>query len=161
MKIPKEVHDYLDRLTEKYPKIESIWVFGSRANDSFKKGSDWDFWIFSNKKILNLLKKNTFLKRVSRESRVDSFVVYNGENFENPWPDKEDGVQAPKEGMLSEWEWKKITPKKAKYKANILKSKKGSDGKKRFHIEQKVLNAFKVWGHEKRQPKWYCGFLDS
>lgn len=153
MKIPKEVHDYLDRLTEKYPRIESIWVFGSRANNSFKKSSDWDFLIFSNKKILDLLKKNASLKKASRKNRVDSFVVYNGENFEGPWPEVEDGVRTPREGILSEWKWKKLTPLKAKYKGNTLKSEKGSDGKKRFHVEQRALNAFKVWGHEKKRPK--------
>lgn len=161
MKIPKEVHDYLDRLTEKYPRIESVWVFGSRVNNSSKKSSDWDFWIFSNKKILDLLKKNASLKKASRKNRVDPFIVYNGENFESPWPEVENGEKTPREGILSEWKWKKVTPVKAKYKANILKSKKGFDGKERFRVEQKVLNSFKVWGREKRRSKWYCGVLDS
>lgn len=58
VKISNKVYKYLRRLTEKYPKIESIWLLGSRANNNFKDNSDWDFWVFTNKRLFNLLKKN-------------------------------------------------------------------------------------------------------
>jgi hypothetical protein len=81
--IPKEVIAYLDSLIAIYHGIESIWLFGSRANGTFRTDSDWDFLIFANRAILDALRADdTF-----RHPTAEIFIVYDGNRFESPWPD--------------------------------------------------------------------------
>jgi predicted nucleotidyltransferase len=161
MRIPESVYKFLRNITEKYPRIESMWVFGSRANNEFKNDSDWDLWIFSNRQVFDLLKKNDSLRKDSREHKIDTFVVYDGENFEGPWPKIKNGKKILKSGVLSEWKWKKLSSRKAKYEGTRLKYRKGSDDKKSLYIEQKIFDAFKIWGHEEKHPIWYCDVVEG
>lgn len=68
----------------------------------------------------------------------------------------ENGRKIPKQGLLSEWKWDKISPLRANYEATKEKIKDGPDGKPIFDIEQRLLRALKIWGHEKNQPIWFC-----
>ena len=161
MKIPKGVYQFLRKITEKYPRIESIWIFGSRANNEFKKDSDWDLWIFSNRQVFDHLKKNDSLKQGSREHKVDTFVVYDGENFEGPWPRIKNGKKMLKRGVLSEWKWKKLSSRKAKYEGTRLKRRKGSSDKEGLYMEQKTFDSFKIWGRKEKRPTWYCDVVEG
>lgn len=161
VKIPGRVYGYLRRLTEKYPQIESIWLFGSRANNIFKDDSDWDVWIFSNRKILELLKENQSLKQESKLKGIDTMIVYNGENFENPWPEWEKGTVITKQGLLSEWKWEQTSALKANYEGTKNISSKEFAEKQVNSVEERPLKAFKIWGHENNLPVWFCSVIES
>lgn len=60
--------DFIDiiNILKKYPDIEKVVLFGSRAMENYQKGSDVDLAIFLNKKDLNLaiateLNENTLM----------------------------------------------------------------------------------------------------
>jgi len=158
LKIPNKVYKYLRRLTKKYPKIESIWFLGSRANNNFKDDSDCDFWVFANKGIFNLLKRDKSFKQESKRNKIDTLIVYDGKNFEEPWPLLRNGRVIPKQGLLSEWKWEPISSFRANYEGTKEKTRVGPDGKPVFDIEQRLLRAFKIWGHKKTIP---YGFVKS
>lgn len=156
VKIPNRVYKYLQHLTEKYPQIKSIWILGSRANNNFTDDSDWDFWVFSNRKIFDLLKENRLLKQESKSKKIDTLVVYNGEDFEEPWPDMKNGKSTAKQGLLSEWKWKKTSNLTADYKGTKEISKKEAGGKRISRVEERHLKAFKIWANVNNQPLWFC-----
>lgn len=74
---------YLDRLTAVHPGISSVWLFGSRANGTSKANSDWDLLAFGDRAILDAIRAGTTF----RHPEIDLFIVYDGNRFENPWPD--------------------------------------------------------------------------
>lgn len=94
---------YLPQLITMYSQIESIWLIGSRANDTHKEDSDWDFLIFADEELLNSLEKRPAL----RLQYVDFLVVFNGDDFRDPWSNKR--------GSLSDWKWKQLSTGRAKY----------------------------------------------
>jgi len=67
---------------DRFKGITSIWLIGSRANNTFRENSDWDLLIFADEQTLDLMRKATELKRAD----VDVLVVYDGKNGEEPWP---------------------------------------------------------------------------
>ena len=102
------INEYTECLVNKIPGIDDIWLFGSQVNPSDKDPSDWDLFVFANNEVLDLLKKDISLKR----NKFDLLIVINGDDFMEPWPEKQD---LPKQGKLSDWEWKKISRTEAEY----------------------------------------------
>jgi len=100
-----KINKYIDELITSYPEILSIWLIGSRANNSANENSDWDFFVFANEHILKSLKNNLYFKR----ENIDLFIVYNGNDFKEPWGDN------PKKGSLREWKWKLLSDSSAHY----------------------------------------------
>ena len=49
-----KIKTYIDELITSYPEINSIWLIGSRANNSANKNSDWDFLVFANEHIFKV-----------------------------------------------------------------------------------------------------------
>ncbi|MDP1758639.1 MAG: nucleotidyltransferase domain-containing protein, partial [Thermodesulfovibrionales bacterium] len=67
------ISSYVKKLTEQYPAIHSIWLFGSRANGTAKETSDWDLFVFGNEQGLVSLRNNSSLKN----DYVDILFVVN------------------------------------------------------------------------------------
>lgn len=129
------VDTYIDKLTTNYPFINSIWMIGSRANNSFRDNSDWDFILFADRNTLDELRQDLAFDN----DNIDLLVVYNGNDFEEPWAD-EKGI---KKGSLTDWEWHQESDNEASYLHKKYKSEK--DWFKANMFECKKVAAFKIW----------------
>lgn len=128
---------YVEQLVKEYPRIESVWLMGSRANDSYREESDWDLLVFANNEILDSMRQHRDLKR----ERVDVLVVYGSIHFEEPWPEVE--VRA-KGGRLSgsnshSWEWNQTSQTEATY----------LEGLQGGQPERTIKKALKLWPQER------------
>ena len=111
---------YLHKITDKYPDIEAIWLFGSRANGSHNQESDWDLFVFANDRVLDLLKADKELKNESEKNNIDLLVVFNGDDFKPPWKRPGEENKRYKQGCMTgvhSFEWIRISEVEAKYKA--------------------------------------------
>ncbi len=109
-----EISPYINELTDKYSEIESVWLFGSRANASYSEESDWDLFIFANGRVLDSLKTDTELRR----ENIDLLVVFNGNDFKAPWQKSGEKHLPLKYGSLTgwgQWGWEKISDVEAVY----------------------------------------------
>lgn len=113
-------------------RCREVWLFGSRANPSEKAPQDWDVLAFGN---ANLLKE--FQARQSVEG-LDLLIVYDGDQFEAPWPRASDG--AIKRGSLTEWEWTRVDAGHATYRAT--KARSGED----FNVDVTTARAVRILG---------------
>lgn len=126
---------YIKKLTTAHPGIKSIWLLGSRANNSYRPDSDWDLLVFANQQIFYELKRrNTFY-----DDKIDLLVVFNDDEFEKPWPDE----KGAKHGSLKSWEWVETSPQHATYKS--VKYKNEDDWFKGNMLVSQTLRALKVW----------------
>lgn len=123
------ISSYVKKLTEQYPAIHSIWLFGSRANGTAKETSDWDLFVFGNEQGLVSLRNNSSLKN----DYVDILFVVNGDDFVSAWADKR--------GKLTEWQWKELSSTEASY----IGTKEPADGTGWYRSEIKEQKAIKVW----------------
>jgi predicted nucleotidyltransferase len=104
----RQITTYAQELVSDVVGIESIWLFGSRANESFRPDSDWDLMVFANQEAFDELKKRTDLKNES----VDVIVVIEKKTFSEPWPEN---PATCKSGDFLAWDWKIVTPDSANY----------------------------------------------
>jgi predicted nucleotidyltransferase len=130
---------YVEQLVREYPRIESVWLFGSRANDSYREDSDWDLLVFANKEILVAMGQHRKLKL----ERVDVLVVYDSIHFEEPWPE-ENGRARARGGRLSgstplSWEWNQTSQTEARYE----------EGLQGGQTERTIKKALKLWPQER------------
>ena len=102
--LEKEIKDYIVKLTIQHPSIESIWLFGSRTNGTYRPDSDWDLLVFGTHNTLAELSISNEFKH----DNIDLLIVYNGNDFKEPWP-ADPGIKKQKSGSLSEWGWRKLT----------------------------------------------------
>lgn len=127
------IRKYIEQLTSAYPTIQSIWLFGSRANETQRIDSDWDLLVFGTQEILEALKfDQTFHQKI-----MDLLVVYNGNNFENPWEEEQ------KSGSLIEWCWKESSANEATYRAT--KGIFNVNGEEEFNIKMTQCKAYRVY----------------
>ena len=106
MLIP-EINELLDTLVQEVQGIESIWLIGSRANDTAKPESDWDFFIFGDSSAFEQIKsKSKFHKK-----NIDMLVVDVNREFRKPY-----GSQ--KIGNLDDWNWQLETAEIATYRSS-------------------------------------------
>lgn len=115
--------------------VDSVWLLGSRANGTATEISDWDFLIFSNREGLERLK----VERDRRIDNIDLLVVFDGENFIDPWPEDEESA---KSGSLSVWKWRLKDSKTATYQ--IVKYLSDEWFKSGQAITKELI-ALKVW----------------
>ena len=108
------ISSYISDVVTDYPCIKSIWLIGSRANDTGLETSDWDLLIFADQKILKNISKN--IKYNLQE--VDLLIVYDGNNFQEPWL-RENGKHGYKKGNLKSWNWKISDNYNATYESDI------------------------------------------
>ena len=80
---------------------------------------------------------------------VDHFIVYNGNDFKEPWGDN------PKKGGLREWKWKLLSDSSAQYTENKFVINENDTAK--FSIKYNLdmgnhkksrKNATKIWPSE-------------
>ena len=104
------IDEYIQKLRSVADGIDSLWLFGSRANGTSTSASDWDLMLFANESTLSQLKTVPHLKH----ALVDVLVVYDGLNFVEPWPESEDYI---KSGDLDSWAWVEESASSARYRA--------------------------------------------
>jgi hypothetical protein len=109
----------------------AVWLVGSRANQTYRTDSDWDFLVFGNPELL------AGLTRQPNPGNIDALVVYDGDCFRCPWPRASDGVI--KSGSLSGWRWNETSPSTATYQGS-----KATDDWSMIRIE----NSIRVWRAE-------------
>lgn len=112
---------WISEICSRCGRIESVWLFGSRANGTELETSDWDLLAFGNQATIDCIRRHGDLERPD----VDLFVVTNGEDFHSIWRDKP-------VNYLTEWEWTRQSESRATY----LENKKGTLTKRR---------AIRVW----------------
>lgn len=130
MDISKKVEKYLELLTKTYSDITSIWVIGSRANNTSKDNSDWDLLIFAKTKTLvDLSNRIDFY-----DEMIDLLIVYNNNgDFKCPW--YKDGKI--KKGNLDEWNWTYVSNSKSRYIGNKWINENGP--------KSTICNGIKIW----------------
>ena len=61
--LDEDIKKYINRLTSQHPSIQSIWLFGSRINGTYRSDSDWDFLVFGTQETLDELRQHPELKQ--------------------------------------------------------------------------------------------------
>jgi hypothetical protein len=116
------IYDYLRQVVGQYPRVQSIWLIGSRANDTCREESKWDLLAFADKDTFEQMKQDASLKR----GDVILLVVYDSNNFEEPWPDVEGGRPIRSRcGLLNGprpqgWGWREVSDIEAVYEGTRL-----------------------------------------
>ena len=115
------VRTFLDLLAT-HLHFESVWLFGSRANDTFRHDSDWDFLVFGTPGVLTSLRANDIFRRPD----IHLFIVTDGNRLECPWP-RADTIDNFECGQLKSafdfaaklfmygWRWKQVSATHAIY----------------------------------------------
>jgi len=100
-----DIAEFVLQVIKTCPDIQSVRLFGSRANGTAHETSDWDLMAFGSDKSLSCLKQHRELHR----SDVDFLLVTNGGDYTNAWGESE------KSDSLELWEWKHISDLEAEY----------------------------------------------
>jgi len=90
--LPNDVVAFVERLVALKPRPIAIWLIGSRANGRANDRSDTDLLIFGSNELLTAIRDE-----LAPLEKVDCLVVFNGDEFKDPWCDKA--------GSLSELKW--------------------------------------------------------
>ena len=61
----------------------SVWLIGSQANGRATTESDWDLLIFGSSSLIEELKRD-----VHTPLNIEALVVYNGNDYSDPWQNK-------------------------------------------------------------------------
>ncbi len=133
--LANDIKPYLNKIINKYSNIETIWLFGKRANGDHNQKSDWDLFVFANGRVLDLLKADIELKNESEKNNISLLVVFDGENFKAPWKRPGEENERYKEGCLTGvvgFEWSKLSDVNAQYK-----------GRKNGEVQ--IRKAWRVW----------------
>ena len=109
MELADGISDYIRDIATAFSSIEEVWLIGSRANNTFHSGSDWDFIVFADEATLKALKA---LPQCQKEN-VDLLIVYNGNDFVCPWGEAVNS----KSGDLKTWEWQRMSESEVQYTA--------------------------------------------
>jgi predicted nucleotidyltransferase len=136
----EQIQPYIEHLIKLAPNIESVWLMGSRTNNTYRGDSDWDLLVFADERTLEVLRGHQALRR----DYVDVLVVYNGKDFVEPWPEVVNGRAWPKSGSLSgekSFAWYQLSPTEAEYEG----TKRSAEGP----IVREVKRAIKLWPGEK------------
>jgi predicted nucleotidyltransferase len=133
--IKPHVTSYVDELTRSVTGIDSVWLFGSRANNTFRSNSDWDLIAFANSDAYNQLESLSHLKRPD----FDLLVVVDKESFREPWPDSEGTCKG---GDFTSWDWKVTNDSLANYRSVKYRSEEWF---KNGQADIKTLTAIRIW----------------
>ncbi|MEE2003388.1 nucleotidyltransferase domain-containing protein [Alkalimonas sp. MEB108] len=100
--IPAHALTFVSELTILEPSPSSIWLIGSRANGRATEKSDTDIIVFGSEKLIAKAKL-----KLSQPNLVDCLIVYDNNNFKDPWQEKS--------GSLTGLKWKLMDHCTAKY----------------------------------------------
>ncbi len=103
------LESYVQLLVNSYPSLSEVWLLGSRADATYKPDSDWDLLVFADRHAFDKMKGNGTL----RVSKFDLLVVFDEDHFEQPWT--EEGYSVPKQGSLTDWQWRKESDSTSSY----------------------------------------------
>ena len=120
--------EFIRELVKAHPGIKEVWLIGSRANNETRANSDWDYLVFGDTELLAEIRNGPF----ANQPNIDLLVVYDSDRF------KASSMERPKSGSLSGWEWKKLSPTKAQYRATKLKTDE-------VNVEVRTSNSRRVW----------------
>lgn len=136
VKFPNEIQELLNDVQQNIASVTEIWLIGSRANNTAREDSDWDFLVFGDDSSLNKLKRMIEYKR----ENIDFLVVFDGDNFIAPW-----GIPK-KSGSLTKWEWNRISDYSAQYKhINFIPDSDQDDSElESGTFVEMIVNAIKV-----------------
>lgn len=101
-KLPNRAGVFVTALTAVNPPPESIWLIGSRANGRETEVSDTDLLVFGSPAFLAALEA-----QVLAPTELDCLVVYDGDNFRDPWK--------MKNGSLTKLNWRTTDESNAEY----------------------------------------------
>lgn len=125
-----EIGEFVRQVFETCPELTSVWLIGSRANDSARETSDWDLLAFGSDKALACLRQHRELHRPD----VDFLIVINGDDFVNAWGDRD------KSGSLAEWKWMQKSGDEAEYM-----EVKSTPGANYGGVTPKLRRAVRLW----------------
>ncbi|OGP74799.1 MAG: hypothetical protein A2V86_16000 [Deltaproteobacteria bacterium RBG_16_49_23] len=130
---PSELEKYIQRLVEVCPKVKEVWLFGTRANSSYRTDSDWDHLVYGSLGTFESISAHPELHHPC----IDLMVLKDdGNSFAEPW------IQLnPKQGSLSEWNWNFLTSTEAEY----LQAKEPTDGSGWRRAEVSAKKAIRLW----------------
>ena len=101
--LPNRILYLIEYIKGLHPCPESIWLIGSQVNGTATNESDWDILVFGSEELISTLKA-----QISLDNKLlDILVVYDGNNFLNPF--------RKKKGSLTDWNWKKVSQDCATY----------------------------------------------
>jgi len=92
----------ITELTALQPPPDSIWLIGSRANGRATVESDTDLIVFGSEAFLYATRS-----QLEKPQSVDCLVVFNGDDYKDPWQKKN--------GSLSKLKWQQVDETHAKY----------------------------------------------
>lgn len=95
------VVEFIDAITGVSPLPQAVWIIGSQANGRATDQSDTDLLVFASAGFLDSL------QMLAAPVGIDCLVVFNGNDFADPW--------SKKSGSLEQWRWKLNSPRKAQY----------------------------------------------
>lgn len=95
VQLPEELGMYVDRLRQRIPQIDEVWLLGPRVNDDEHRGHDWDLLAFADESALEAMRADASLHR----DDLHLNVVTDGDRFEPAW-----GSGRP--GRLTELDWR-------------------------------------------------------
>lgn len=97
-----EASELVAQLITLQPPPDSIWLIGSRANGRATHESDTDLLIFGSEAFLGAARA-----KLNRPRAVDCLVVFNGDDYQDPWQEKS--------GSLGKLKWERIDASSARY----------------------------------------------
>ena len=132
VQLADHIKRWLDKVSATAPMVQSIWLFGSRANDLERANSDWDLLAFGASGVLRYLPA---LRTILRDD-VDLFVR-EGEEMDavNPC-----GIKSI---PFSAFEWHKLSDDCAEYTGTKGSRHAGhSDGRTVEHLRRRAI---RIW----------------
>ncbi len=136
-----DINPFLVKLINKYAEIESIWLFGTRANNDHNDKSDWDLFVFANDNVLVLLKSDVELKIETEKNNIDLLVVFDGDNFKAPWKKPGEENKEYKKGCLTclgGFGWSVIS----EYEADYTEAKEVEG---QAYSDTQIRKAWRIW----------------
>lgn len=100
--LPERATEFIISIESIAPLHTEIWLIGSYANNKQQQNSDVDLLIFGSVDLLGEIRK-----KLNQPSNIDCLIVYDGNNFLDPW--------SGKSGSLNDLSWKKVNSHTANY----------------------------------------------
>lgn len=97
-----QASELVAQLAALQPPPDSIWLIGSRANGRATHESDTDLLVFGSEAFLSAARA-----QLKRPQTVDCLVVFNGDDYQDPWQEKS--------GSLSKLKWEQSDASSARY----------------------------------------------
>lgn len=100
--IPCHVSRFIESIASIATEGVEVWLMGSRANGRARPDSDTDLLILGPDGFFESMRSE-----LTRPADVDCLVVYDGDNYQDPWQEKS--------GSISKLQWEKMSDVVATY----------------------------------------------